>query len=86
MATADNRYRGWATIVYPESAPAGWKNTFDGFHLQGLISPLHDSDFDPETGERKKPHWHVLIRVSGKITEGTARGYFEQIEIGRAHV
>jgi len=27
---------------------------------------LHDKDSDPETGEQKKPHWHVVIRV-GKV-------------------
>lgn len=46
------RTRGWACIVYPESAPDGWMDALREQHLQMLISPLHDSDVTAD-GEPK---------------------------------
>lgn len=54
------RSRYYAFLVYPESAPEDWKDILDSWHCQYLISPLHDSDTNPD-GEIKKPHYHVLL-------------------------
>lgn len=54
------RTRNFATIVYPESAPENWIDIIRDSHVNALISPLHDSDINPD-GEIKKPHHHVLI-------------------------
>ena len=59
------RYRNFATVVYPESAPKDWKDTISKLAIPGFISPLHDKDVNP-TGEPKKPHYHVLIMFDGK--------------------
>ena len=47
-------------MVYPESAPQDWQKMLADTHLQVLISPLHDSDTNPD-GSIKKPHWHVMV-------------------------
>lgn len=54
------RTRNFATVVYPESAPENWIDIIRDSHVNALISPLHDSDINPD-GEIKKPHFHVLI-------------------------
>lgn len=61
------RFRNFATIVYPESAPDGWVDALSGFHVPAFISPLHDKDVLP-TGELKKDHYHVMIMFDGMKT------------------
>lgn len=59
----DTRCRNWTFVVYPESAPANWRDFLDEYHLEWVESPLHEFDVNP-TGEVKKAHWHVLIMAS----------------------
>ena len=54
------RTRNFATVVYPESAPADWMERLDQYHIAALVSPLHDKDKNP-SGEPKKAHYHVLL-------------------------
>ena len=54
------RTRNFATVVYPESAPADWREVLDSYHVPALISPLHDRDVMPD-GTAKKAHYHVLL-------------------------
>lgn len=54
------RTRNFATVVYPESAPADWMERLDQLHIAALVSPLHDRDENPN-GENKKPHYHVML-------------------------
>lgn len=54
------RTKFFATVVYPESAPANWKEIVRDTHVPTLISPLHDKDKDPD-GNQKKAHYHVLM-------------------------
>lgn len=60
-----SRVRQWALVVYPESAPPGWREVLDELHIEWVESPLHDKDVDSGTGEVKKPHWHVLLLFDG---------------------
>lgn len=59
------RYRNFCTVVYPESAPENWLSILSDQCISAFVSPLHDSDMDP-TGEKKKPHFHVLVSFEGK--------------------
>lgn len=59
-----DRTRIWAAVVYPDSAPANWRDFLDDFHLQWVESPLHEFDVNP-TGEVKKPHWHINLLFDG---------------------
>lgn len=63
--TKDNRYRNFATVVYPESAPLDWVGIIESHCVPAFISPLHDSDKNP-TGESKKHHHHVMLMFEGK--------------------
>lgn len=69
------RSRGWACIVYPESAPDGWLDALREQHVQMLISPLHDSDTTAD-GKPKKPHYHVLAMFDSPTPERRAREVF----------
>lgn len=70
FATKDGRYRYWTIVVYPDSAPEDWRQRLDG--LQWVESPLHDKDVNPD-GTFKKPHWHIMIYNSGKISYNQAK-------------
>lgn len=72
------RSNNWATMVYPESAPENWIQLLDDMHLDALISPLHDSDVNPN-GEPKKEHYHVLIKFPGVQTADQAKNVFDVI-------
>lgn len=67
--------RGWACIVYPDSAPEDWVSRLEDGHVQTLISPLHDRDVRGD-GSAKKSHWHVLALWDGPTTAATAAAYF----------
>lgn len=57
------RSKNWATIVYPNSAPADWQEKIAGLKIWALVSPEHKDDVNPD-GEPKKPHFHVLMKFS----------------------
>lgn len=60
----NNRSRTWVCIVYPESAPADWRDIIDETHIAWCESPLHDKDEDKAAEDDvklKKAHWHVLL-------------------------
>lgn len=59
--------RNWTFVLYPESAPADWKEQLKLSGLMSAISPLHDKDLNP-TGEPKKAHYHILLVYSGPTT------------------
>lgn len=65
---SDVRMRNFTFIVYPDSVnlPKDWKSQVEDWAIPTLISPLHDKDIDPGTGELKKAHYHVVISFSGK--------------------
>mgnify|MGYP001503601421 CR=1 FL=1 len=67
MAKKPSQVKGriWALLVYPESAPIGWRELLKQSGVQGFISPLHDKDTKEETEEEKKQHWHVGLLFSG---------------------
>lgn len=64
----DNRSRLWATIVYPESAPANWLELLSEKMVPCFVSPLHDKDLNAN-GEPKKPHYHVMFVFEGKKSQ-----------------
>lgn len=81
------RTRNFATVVYPESAPADWMERLSQHHIAALISPLHDKDINP-SGEPKKPHYHVLVMFEGpKDYETQVKPIFAEIgSVGREKV
>ena len=63
-----SRTRGFAFVLYPESAPDNWRSIIDDFHVMWAESPLHAFDVDPGTGELKKPHWHICLNFDSVKT------------------
>lgn len=59
------RYRNFVTVVYPESAPPDWLSILADQCIPCFVSPLHDSDLNPD-GEKKKEHYHVMFCFEGK--------------------
>ncbi len=78
----DSRYRQWAFVVYPESAPEDWCRKLDEYHVPWYQSPLHDKDVNP-TGEPKKAHWHVIIQYTGKQTYERVKEVTDSINASR---
>jgi hypothetical protein len=72
------RTRNFATVVYPESAPKGWRNLLQETFVRCFISPLHDRDINA-TGEPKKPHYHVIIMFDSIKTKEQAKEIFDLI-------
>ena len=83
---ANERIRNFATLVYPESAPADWLDRLDSYHVAYLVSPLHDKDTNPD-GELKKPHYHVMLMFEGKKSFEQVKPIFDDIgAVGRENV
>lgn len=72
------RTRNFATVVYQDSAPEKWQEILCEQFVPAFISPYHDQDTNP-TGEKKKPHWHVMIMFDGPKTIDQAKEIFELI-------
>ena len=70
------RTRNYATVVYPESAPADWLQTVSEAKIPLFVSPLHDRDVNP-TGEPKKPHYHVQAMFESVKTREQAHEFFK---------
>lgn len=50
----------WLFEFYPDSAPENWREIINGWLVDCLVSPIHDSDVN-EDGTPKKPHWHGIL-------------------------
>ncbi len=55
-----SRAYNWASIGYVESLAEDWLTVLESTYVACAVSPLHDRDIT-ETGEVKKPHYHLLI-------------------------
>lgn len=73
-----SRFRNFATVVYPESAPADWMGILSEFKVPVVVSPLHDQDVNPD-GEIKKAHHHVLFCFEGVKTPEQVKVFIDQI-------
>lgn len=74
----ETRFRNYATVVYPESAPDNWVSILEDVKVAAFISPLHDQDYNPD-GEVKKAHYHVIIMFDSVKTDVQAREIFNSI-------
>lgn len=76
--TSNRRFRNYATVVYPESAPDNWQEILSQQFVPAFISPLHDLDTNPD-GEVKKSHWHVLLAYDAPKSTDQAEDVFKSI-------
>lgn len=72
------RSRNWQGILYPESVP-DWAERIEQSGVDMVVSPLHDKDFDRETGELVKPHYHLLLLGSTQMSRDNAADIMEAI-------
>lgn len=75
---ATKRYRNYACMVYPDSAPENWVDILKDSHIPIFISPLHEKDIDP-LGQPKKPHYHVMVMYDGVQTLDQVREFLNGI-------
>lgn len=71
--------RDWTFLVYPESAPANWREILDETHMRWVESPCHDKDVNAD-GEVKKAHFHILLSSDGPITEQAVMKIIEPLK------
>ena len=69
--TKEKKERYWAFLMYEDSRPDNWREILEDELIQISISPRHDRDMK-ETGELKKPHYHVLLCFNGPTTYNRA--------------
>lgn len=70
--------RNWAFVLYPESAPADWREQLQLTGLQCAISPLHDKDVNAD-GTPKKAHYHVIVCYSGPTSYNVVKGLTDSL-------
>lgn len=58
------RAYNWASILYTESCVTDIESALLALKVPCALSPLHDRDICDETGELKKPHYHLLLRYT----------------------
>lgn len=78
MAEHNVKKRNWAFVLYPESAPADWREKLQATGLQCAISPLHQFDVDAN-GEIKKAHYHVIICYSGPTSYNVVKSLTDSL-------
>lgn len=78
MAEKNVKKRNWAMVLYPESAPADWREQLRLSGLQVAISPLHDQDVNPD-GEPKKAHYHVILVYGSPTTYNNVKGLCDRL-------
>lgn len=72
------RTRNWVSILYPESAKDGWLDILQEHCIPCFVSPLHDSDFNPD-GTIKKEHYHIILMFDSVKTQDQAQEVFDSI-------
>ena len=78
MAEKNVKKRNWAFVLYPESAPDDWRERLKLTGVMGAISPLHDKDVNA-TGEKKKPHYHVILVYGSPTTFKNVEGLTKRL-------
>lgn len=79
MIQSSTRTRNYVCIVYPESAQPNWQEILAEECVPAVISPIHDKDVNPGTGEIKKPHYHVMLCFGSVKTQKQAQAVFDKL-------
>ena len=62
--------RNWGAVIYPESAPADWKEILKLKGVVFAVSPLHDKDINDEVSKSvKKSHYHIIMVFANPTTQ-----------------
>lgn len=74
----DARFRNFGCIVYEDTPVKDWLRVLDEEKIPAFVSPLHDSDIDPQD-QPKTPHYHVMIMFEGKKSVEQAQHIFDKL-------
>lgn len=58
------RSYNWASILYTESCIGDIEGALLALKVPCALSPLHDRDVNDDSGEVKKPHYHLLLHYT----------------------
>lgn len=75
---SDDRRRCFATILYTESCAPDFLQQLESMHIPAFLSPLHDNDLT-ESGEKKKPHYHLMLMFHGKKSKDQIIKIFKKL-------
>lgn len=70
--------RNWVFILYPESAPADWRERIQLSGVMSAISPLHDKDINPD-GTPKKSHYHIILVYGSPTTYNNVKSFTDSL-------
>ncbi len=66
-------------VFYPESVASNWREVLDSRKVDYALSPLHEFDVKDDTGEVKKPHYHIIVYFHKHVALSTASNLFKSI-------
>ncbi|MBJ6281169.1 replication protein [Staphylococcus aureus] len=78
--TKDKRSNKCAFLIYEESTPSNYRNILEQMHIPYILSPWHNQDIDPSTGEIKKSHKH------GALFFDSLKSYSQVSELLQQHL
>ena len=78
MAEKNVKKRNWSFVLYPESAPADWREQIQKAGIMAAVSPLHDKDTNP-TGEPKKAHHHIILVYGSPTTFNNVNSFCKRL-------
>lgn len=64
MKNLPQRSYNWTTLLYPESCVSDIISALQDLKVPCALSPLHDQDICNDTGELKKPHFHLVLHYT----------------------
>ncbi len=72
--------RNWGAVIYPESAPADWKEILKIKGLSFAVSPLHDKDINDEVSKtKKKEHYHIILCFGAPTTFNNVKEILDEL-------
>ena len=79
-AREDTRHLSWTFVLYPESAPADWRDYLDSSFVPWVESPVHDKDVNAD-GTPKKPHIHVGLSFPSVKTRQQVVAFLKPLNV-----
>ena len=85
----DGRVRNITFMLYEDSCNPDWQKLLEDEHIPCMWI-YHDKDVNPDDGELKKPHYHVILCFEGKKSPkqlqsyadmcGAANGLYKEVQ------
>ena len=87
----------WECILYPESLKKDWLETLESLGVSALLSPLHSKDtyninvvkdgkLIYKKGDKKKEHYHLLLKFGSKKSFNQIKQFCSNIQKGNTMI